>query len=121
METIFKKAMENTQVIGNRQEPASDSFGEAKILVVGCGGAGNNTANRLAHIGVRGAELVALNTDKQHLAGVKADKKILIGYELTKGLGAGGDYHPGLFLPVVLFDDFRDDARANSTHNQQDL
>ncbi len=95
METIFKKAMENTQVIGNRQEPASDSFGEAKILVVGCGGAGNNTANRLAHIGVRGAELVALNTDKQHLAGIKVDKKILIGYELTKGLGAGGDPNIG--------------------------
>lgn len=95
METIFKKAMENTQIIGSRQESTNDSFGEAKILVVGCGGAGNNTTNRLAHIGVKGAELVAVNTDKQHLADIKADKKILIGYELTKGLGAGGDPNVG--------------------------
>lgn len=91
MDTIFRKAMENTQVIGRRTESINDSFGEAKILVVGCGGGGNNTINRLAHIGINGAELVAVNTDKQHLAGIKANKKILIGYEQTKGLGAGGD------------------------------
>ncbi|MEE8402375.1 MAG: cell division protein FtsZ [Candidatus Hydrothermarchaeaceae archaeon] len=95
METILRKAMENTQIIGSRPGPMSDSFGEAKILVVGCGGAGNNTTNRLAQIGVKGAELVALNTDKQHLAGIQADKKILIGYEMTKGLGAGGDPNVG--------------------------
>ncbi len=90
METIFRKAMENTQIIGTPERP-DDTFGHAKILVVGCGGAGNNTVNRLAHIGVKGAELVTVNTDKQHLAAINADKKILIGYELTKGLGAGGD------------------------------
>jgi len=91
MDTIFRQAMENTRIIGTPPERNDDSFGEAKILVVGCGGAGNNTVNRLAHIGVKGAELVTVNTDKQHLAHVKADKKILIGYEETKGLGAGGD------------------------------
>jgi cell division protein FtsZ len=90
MDTIFRQAMENTQVIGT-PERKDDTFGQAKILVVGCGGAGNNTINRLAHIGVKGAELVTVNTDKQHLASVKSHKKILIGYELTKGLGAGGD------------------------------
>ncbi len=68
----------------------SDSFGEAKIVVVGCGGAGNNTINRLAIMGVDGAQLIAVNTDKQHLANIQADKKVLIGYETTKGLGAGG-------------------------------
>ena len=91
MDTIFRQAMENTQMMGKLPERKDDSFGEAKILVVGCGGAGNNTINRLAHIGVKGCELVTVNTDKQHLAYVKADKKILIGYEETKGLGAGGD------------------------------
>jgi cell division protein FtsZ len=95
METIFRKAMENNQIVGSAPDHKDDTFGEAKILVVGCGGAGNNTTNRLAHIGVKGAELITVNTDKQHLAAVKADKKILIGYELTKGLGAGGDPNVG--------------------------
>jgi cell division protein FtsZ len=67
-----------------------DDFGKAKIVVVGCGGAGNNTIDRLAQMGVRGALLMAVNTDKQHLAARQADKKVLIGYEITKGLGAGG-------------------------------
>ncbi|AEF96895.1 cell division protein FtsZ [Methanotorris igneus] len=67
-----------------------DDFGEARILVVGCGGAGNNTIDRLMEIGIEGAETIAINTDKQHLEAIKADKKILIGSTLTRGLGAGG-------------------------------
>ncbi|MFH1774009.1 MAG: cell division protein FtsZ [Methanobacteriota archaeon] len=69
---------------------SKQGFGEAKIIVVGVGGAGNNTINRLSHLGVQGAHLIAVNTDKLHLSTVSADKKVLIGYELTKGLGAGG-------------------------------
>ncbi|MFQ5815040.1 MAG: cell division protein FtsZ [Candidatus Hydrothermarchaeaceae archaeon] len=68
----------------------SDGFGEAKIVVIGSGGGGNNTIDRLAKMGVRGAQLIAVNTDKQHLAARQAGKKVLIGYEITKGLGAGG-------------------------------
>lgn len=67
-----------------------DEFGEARIVVVGCGGAGNNTINRLMEIGIQGAETIAINTDKQHLEVIQADKKILIGATLTRGLGAGG-------------------------------
>jgi cell division protein FtsZ len=67
-----------------------DDFGEARILVVGCGGAGNNTIHRLMEIGIEGAETIAINTDKQHLEAIRADKKILIGSTLTRGLGAGG-------------------------------
>lgn len=64
---------------------------EAKIVVVGTGGAGNNTVTRLTEMGgVYGAETICMNTDKQHLRTTKADKKLLIGYELTRGLGAGG-------------------------------
>lgn len=64
---------------------------EAKIIVVGTGGAGNNTITRLMDMGgVFGAETICINTDKQHLRMVKADKKLLIGYDLTRGLGAGG-------------------------------
>lgn len=94
MESIFEKAMENNKILDAQTNSAGikteKGFGEAKILVVGCGGAGNNTINRLSHIGVKGAQLIAVNTDKQHLTVVSADKKILIGYEITKGLGAGG-------------------------------
>lgn len=61
----------------------------ATIKVVGCGGGGNNTVNRIAEVGVTGAETIALNTDAQDLLYTTADKKILIGKEVTKGLGAG--------------------------------
>ncbi len=67
-----------------------DDFGTPKIVVVGCGGGGNNTVNRLYNIGVAGAETIAINTDKIHLDITQADKKILIGKSITRGLGAGG-------------------------------
>jgi len=59
------------------------------IKVVGCGGAGTNTIARCIGGGVTGAELVALNTDAQHLLLSDAPHKILIGRHLTHGLGAG--------------------------------
>ena len=64
---------------------------KARIKVVGVGGAGNNTINRITEIGITGAETVAINTDAQDLIATVADKKILIGRELTGGLGAGAD------------------------------
>lgn len=69
-----------------------DNLGKARILVVGCGGAGNNTINRLEKIGgINGAETIAINTDRQHLEATQADKHVLIGRGVTRGLGAGGD------------------------------
>ncbi|MCF7871795.1 cell division protein FtsZ [Candidatus Woesearchaeota archaeon] len=62
---------------------------KAKIKVFGCGGGGNNTINRITEIGIHGAETIAINTDAQDLLYTSADKKILIGRDLTKGLGAG--------------------------------
>ncbi|MGQ4915644.1 MAG: cell division protein FtsZ [Candidatus Asgardarchaeia archaeon] len=62
----------------------------AKIVVVGTGGAGCNTINRLMTIGIKGAYCIACNTDKQHLDVVKAHRKILLGPSTTRGLGAGG-------------------------------
>ncbi|MCZ7355507.1 MAG: cell division protein FtsZ [Candidatus Methanoperedens sp.] len=67
-----------------------DDFGTPKIVVVGCGGGGNNTVNRLYNIGIAGADTIAINTDKIHLDITQADKKILIGKSITRGLGAGG-------------------------------
>ncbi|USN45514.1 MAG: cell division protein FtsZ [Candidatus Woesearchaeota archaeon] len=62
---------------------------KATIKVVGAGGGGNNTINRIAEVGIAGAETIAVNTDAQDLLYTSADKKILIGRELTKGMGAG--------------------------------
>lgn len=67
-----------------------ENFGEPKIVIVGCGGAGGNTVNRLHKLGVKGAETIAINTDKQALDLVEADKKLLVGKTITRGLGAGG-------------------------------
>ncbi|MFH2106257.1 MAG: cell division protein FtsZ [Candidatus Micrarchaeota archaeon] len=73
-------------------EPESDLSSESiKIVTCGIGGAGNNTINRLIKSGVKGTDLVAINTDKQHLNIVhERAKKVLIGKSVTKGLGAGG-------------------------------
>lgn len=65
-------------------------FETPKIVVVGCGGSGNNTVNRLSKIGVDSAMTIAINTDKQQLLRTKADKRVLIGRSITRGLGAGG-------------------------------
>ena len=69
------------------------SFGvpNPRILIVGCGGSGNNTLNRITHLGVEGAVTVAINTDKQHLDHTRALQKLLVGRHITRGLGAGGD------------------------------
>lgn len=81
-------------VIGNVEEGKgieAESSEQIKIVTVGVGGGGNNTINRLIKSGVKGTELVAINTDKQHLNIVhERAKKILIGKTITKGLGAGG-------------------------------
>ena len=82
-----------SSVLGEREPAQAESFGsdQIKIVTVGVGGAGNNTVNRLIRAGVKGTELVAVNTDKQHLNLIhEKAKKILIGRSITKGLGAGG-------------------------------
>jgi len=61
----------------------------AKIKVVGAGGAGNNTINRITEVGIKGAQTIAINTDAQDLLYCSADKKILIGRDSTQGMGAG--------------------------------
>lgn len=65
--------------------------GGAKIKVIGVGGAGNNAVDRLIESGLKSAEYVVVNTDNQALLRSKATKRIQIGVELTKGLGAGAD------------------------------
>jgi len=69
----------------------SELLGTPRILIVGCGGAGNNTSTRMYDIGIDGVDIIAINTDKQDLDRCRADKKILVGKSITRGLGAGGD------------------------------
>ncbi len=80
-------------VIGEREPAQNEAFGsdQIKIVTVGVGGAGNNTINRLIRSGVKGTELVVVNTDRQHLNMIhEKAHKVLIGKSITKGLGAGG-------------------------------
>ena len=65
--------------------------GKANIKVFGCGGMGCNAVTWLFNKGIQGATIYAANTDALHLSVSKADEKLLIGKELTRGLGAGGN------------------------------
>lgn len=68
---------------------------QATIKVIGVGGAGSNAVNRMISEGVIGVHFVALNTDSQALSQSHAPKKMQIGENLTRGLGAGGDPEVG--------------------------
>jgi len=76
--------------LGAASEDALE-LGRCRIVVLGIGGAGNNTINRLMETDVKGAECIAVNTDLRHLKAVQATQKVLIGEKVTRGLGAGGD------------------------------
>lgn len=68
---------------------SNEENSQARILVIGVGGAGNNAVNRMIDEEVEGVELIGINTDKQALNLCKAPVKVQIGEKLTKGLGAG--------------------------------
>src|SRR3990170_255946 len=70
-------------------EPVVETF--ARIKVVGVGGAGGAAINRMIDAGVEGVEFIAINADAQALHHSKAQKKIHIGSDTTRGLGAGAD------------------------------
>jgi cell division protein FtsZ len=70
-------------------EPAIETF--AQIKVVGVGGAGGAAINRMVEAGVENVEFIAINADAQALHHSKAHKKIHIGKDTTRGLGAGAD------------------------------
>jgi len=80
---------------------------KAEIKVIGVGGSGNNTISRLMQVGIVGAETVAINTDAQDLLYTDADRKILIGKEITSGLGAGADPRVGSEAAKESRDDIR--------------
>lgn len=63
----------------------------AKIRVIGIGGGGNNAVDRMIDAGIKSADFVAMNTDLQVLNRSKAELRVQLGKELTRGLGAGAD------------------------------
>jgi cell division protein FtsZ len=97
MEEIVTEALKTTTKTvthglgGSGAREKDFEFQTPKIMVIGTGGAGCNSINRLAKAGIRGAEMAAINTDKMHLGMISDSvKKVLIGASITRGLGAGG-------------------------------
>src|SRR3990167_8878112 len=68
-------------------KPKIENF--ARIKVIGVGGGGGNAINRMAEVGISGVDFITINTDAQALHSVKTDKRIQIGKDTTRGLGAG--------------------------------
>jgi len=103
MKSLIKDVLANaeTRAVEEKKRPAMHSEEDKEleeflkslktnIKIVGCGGGGSNTINRIMEEGIHGnVELVAANTDAQHLLTIKAQRKILLGKRLTRGLGAG--------------------------------
>jgi len=104
LKTVVSKALKRIRDDADKVKPKKRKYtdddeslvkllenSKAKIRVVGVGGGGCNTIQRMTEVGILGAETFAINTDAQDLLKVKADRKILIGRKLTRGLGSGSD------------------------------
>ena len=86
MDFLVEKAIETSK----QNKNIEGLVGQANIKVIGVGGAGNNMVGWLYNKGVKGAEIIACNTDQQHLNMIDADRKFLVGTGVTRGLGCGG-------------------------------
>ena len=87
MDFIVNSALKHA---GEQKISGDLEVGQANIKVFGVGGAGNNMVGWLYQKGIKGAEIIGANTDKQHLDMIGADRKLLIGKGVTRGLGCGG-------------------------------
>ena len=90
-EALYRQTACETEAI----DDMVDFVGTPRIVIVGCGGAGNNTSTRMYDIGIDSVDIIAINTDRQDLDECRADKKVLVGKSITRGLGAGGDPEVG--------------------------
>lgn len=80
----------------------------AKIVVIGVGGAGNNAVNRMIDEEINNVEFYVANTDKQALSTSKSSKRIILGQEITNGLGAGGEPEVGRKAAEASVDDIKE-------------
>ena len=85
---------------------------KTNIFVVGAGGAGNNTISRLNEMGIEGATTIAVNTDAQDLFYSQSGKKILLGRQTSKGLGAGGEPSVGEECAEESEDEIREELEG---------
>ncbi|MBU0635962.1 cell division protein FtsZ [Candidatus Micrarchaeota archaeon] len=81
---------------------------QAKISVVGVGGGGCNTLERMSEVGIEGAKTFAVNTDAQDLLSTTSDRKLLIGKKLTRGLGSGSNPSVGESAAKESIDDLKE-------------
>ncbi len=90
-EAIARAGESRKPAVGESDEELLQILQDLKtnIVVIGCGGSGSNTIQRVMEEGIIGADLYAINTDAQHLLNIKVKNKILIGRSRTRGLGAG--------------------------------
>ena len=86
---------------------------KTNIFVVGAGGAGNNTISRLNEMGIEGATTIAVNTDAPDLFYSQSAKKVLLGRQTSKGLGAGGDPSVGEECAEESEDEIRDELEGS--------
>lgn len=92
-ESMFSSNPELAQIDRELEEILKKQL--AKVKVFGVGGGGGNTLSRMKEIGIKGCEMIAVNTDAQDLLYTEADHKILIGKEISQGLGAGSNPRVG--------------------------
>ncbi len=111
MDFIVNDALKQSEQMNNNFENLE--VGAARIKVIGCGGAGNNMVNWLYKKGISGAEIIACNTDQQHLNITEADRKFLIGKEVTRGLGCGGFPEKGAEAAQESINEIRDSLKAS--------
>ena len=91
-----------------------DAFNEKPIIkVIGVGGGGGNAVNRMIENGVRGVDFIVINTDSQVLRLAKAETRLQIGKQLTKGLGAGADPDIGLRAAEESEEEIKDIIRGS--------
>jgi cell division protein FtsZ len=93
---------------------SQDAFNEKPVLkVVGIGGGGGNAVNRMIENDVKGVDFIVINTDAQVLRLAKADTRLQIGKQLTKGLGAGADPEIGEKAALESEDEIREILRGS--------
>lgn len=78
-----------------QEGPMTRQCHQPPIKVIGIGGGGSNAIDRMIHVGIPGVQFMAANTDAQTLARSEAPRKVQLGPQTTRGLGAGGDPEVG--------------------------
>ena len=110
MDFIVERALKQTESSATYD---GLEVGQANIKVIGVGGAGNNMVSWLYKKGIKGAEIIACNTDLQHLSISEADRKFLMGKDVTRGLGCGGFPDKGADAAQETLQEIKDSLKTS--------